>query len=60
MLPAICRSKLLRPGLLILTFRCEDSIILFRFRYFDPGLSLEIRSKVFVPFRIIRQFRQSS
>ena len=31
----------------ILTFRCEESVILFRFRYFDPSLSLENRTKVF-------------
>ena len=38
MLPAICRSKLFRPGALFLTFLCEDSIIFFRFRYFDLSL----------------------
>ena len=55
MLPAICRSKLFRPESQNLTFRCEDSIIFFRFRYFDPSLSLEIRPNVFFPFHVTHQ-----
>ena len=51
MLPAMCRSKLFRPGSLIMTLRCEDSVILFRFPYFAPSLSLEFRPKVFDPIR---------
>ena len=52
MLPAQCRSKLFRPGSQNLTFRREDSIILFRFRYFNPSLSLEFRPKFFDPIRV--------
>ena len=52
MLPAICRFELFRPGSPILTFQCEDSIILFRFGYFDPSLSHDIRPKVSDPIRV--------
>ena len=51
MLPAICRSKLFRPLSQVSTFRCDD-LIIFLFRYFDPSLSVEIRTKVFDPIRV--------